>query len=246
MTFKGKKHATATPLTSQLPSSATPHTTADRGDIAGADNNAPRVLLAKGLDVSDSVKPFADEIAAGEAEMARTLGEHRVARLSVEVASARIGTPPRLEPFRPAGERPATPLAFTGGSPYGTTLDLLSDELVRRADELAAAGIDVQKAFAVVIGDGRVNSESAAVTAKAVERFRSLQDPSSLGLVVFPVAVGEADLAFLGRLSAGNAPKRLRDFDFRSLFRWLASVAVTVSVSQPGAAACSAGWRAWR
>lgn len=236
MSFKGKKLATDPPSTVH-PSSATPHAAPIRlpAKIPGADNNAPRVLVAKAVDASKSVEAFGSEIAAGEAEMARLLGEHRAARLSVEVATAHIGAPPRLEPFRPAGELPATPIAFTGGSPYGTTLDLVCGELVRRADELAAAGIEVHRAYAVVIGDGRANSESTADAAKAVERFRSLQDPSSLGLVVFPIAVGDADLGFLGRLSVGNAPKPLRDFDFRSLFRWLASVAVAASVSQPGA-----------
>lgn len=234
MGFKGKKQVSDA-LSAAL-SSATPHAADHTGEsIPGANNNAPRALIVPVLDASRSVKQFAAEIAAGKAELDRTLGGHSVARLSVEVAVACIGVPPRIDPFRPPDGRPAAPVAFTGGSPYGTTLDLVCDELVRRRDELAAAGIDVQKAYAVVVGDGRVNSESAAVTAKAVERLRSLQDPSSLGLVVFPVAVGDADLAFLGRLSVGNAPKQLRDFDFRSLFRWLGSVAISASVSQPGA-----------
>lgn len=235
MGFRTKKPP-ADPAPAAHPSSAVPFSATSQVSAAtpGAVNNAPRVLLAEAVDTSTSVERFGTDLSAGEAEMGRALGEHRVARLSVEVATVNIGTPPRLVPFRPPGERRPAPLVFTGGSPYGTALDLVCDELTRRTDELAAAGIEVQRAYAVVVGDGHVNSESAATTTKAVERFCSLQAPSSLGLVVFPVAVGEADLKFLGRLSVTNAPKTLRDFDFRSLFRWLTSVAVSASEARPG------------
>jgi uncharacterized protein YegL len=256
MPFKGQKrsksadqHATldtARTLTSWLGEEAAEAEEPPPDGGATEDNRAPRVLVAGVFDRSGSVSSHAAAIDQGVLDLTRAVSAHAVARWCVELSLAYIGQPPHVEPFRPATGFVVPEVVVAGTSPYGTTLDRARAELVRRRDALAAAGIEVNRAVAVVVGDGQPNSEDPGLTARAVEAWQALQAKDSLGLVCFPVCVGAANEAFMAGLSVANKPKQLRGFNFlRELFFWLSQAVIAVSVSQPGEAVRMPPTDAW-
>ncbi len=198
-------------------------------EIGFAENPEPRVPCVLVLDISGSMQGSRiDALNAGVAVCKSELLADPLAAKRVELAIVTFGgtvnvtnefaTVDQFQPqqFSAGGE---TPL----GSAVNRAVDLVSD----RKHIYRQNGVAYYRPWIFLITDGAPTDrwEDAAHRVQEGERQNNF--------VFYSVAVEDADVSVLKKLSLRTEPLKLKGLAFRDLFQWLSSSLSSVSKSKP-------------
>ena len=208
------------------------------------ERRCPALLL---IDTSASMQGDAiDEVNAGLRQFEQDLKADPLASLRVDVAVLAFGggvqamdvrggtshgvAPDAATAFVTADAFAAPTLLASGDTPMGSAVRTGLHLLRQRKDLYKQAGIGYYRPWLILVSDGQPTDadwEMAAADAAWEE--------SQNGVIVFPIAVDQADTATLGRFSGSRAPLRLMSISqFGELFRWLSGSLSAVANSRPG------------
>lgn len=193
----------------------------------------PCVVLAdvSGSMAGEPIKAVQDGIGT----LAKVLREDDVAADCVELAVVTFGTETRiLRNFQVAREFDPPKLEIGGITNLGEAVIESLDLIERRRSEHKELALDAHKPWLVVLSDG-MPSSSQDILAQAKARVRKAETAEKEQDRVACFFVGTDDSAVRGLQSVAHRhPAKLRDFDFASMFRWVARSLVQVSRSLPG------------
>jgi uncharacterized protein YegL len=199
--------------------------------VVFAENPQPRCPVLLLLDVSGSMfgQPIAElNLALGE--FGEALRSDQLASLRVEILPVTFGGIVQEGQFITADNFLAPMLSAEGETPMGAAV-LRALELLRERKELyKRAGVDYFRPWMIILTDG-VPTDSG-VWEMAADQLRL--EEQRKGVIVYPVAVGNADVRTLARFSDERPPIRLHGLAFREMFQWLSKSLSVVSHSRPG------------
>ncbi len=206
-------------------------------DEASAADHAVTTLVLIELDVSGSVKPYADVVTRSFADLVQKLRDDALTALGVRLAV--VTTWQKLTPFAAVKDFVVPHLWFYSSSPLGRAASLGCEAVRAELKAAVKAGRPVNKMLMAVITDSKPKGESPQETREGVRQVRELREGrpplNVFGFFVGPGEPGE----FLRSLCGENPVVHAAEPDegYRLIFNWLLGAIQSCSRSQPGEAA---------
>jgi uncharacterized protein YegL len=203
-------------------------------DVSLVDNSEQRTPLVLVLDCSGSMsgEPI-DQLNAGLKLLEQELKDDVIAAKRVRVLLVEYGgmdTAAVSGAWCDAMDFAAPALSANGTTPTGAAVELALQEIEDEKQRFRSAGVAYTRPWLFLMSDGQPTDawESAAAQCRDAEKQNKA--------AVFPIAVGEADMAVLGQFSRNGerGVKRLQGLQFKELFLWLSASMRVVSNSTPG------------
>jgi len=203
-------------------------------DVSLVDNSEQRTPLVLVLDCSGSMggAPI-DQLNAGLKLLEQQLKSDVIAAKRVRVLVIEYGGMDDAQvvgDWCDAMDFTAPVLAANGTTPTGAAVELALQEIEDEKARFRAAGVAYTRPWLFLMSDGNPTDgwETSA------QRCR--EDEEKNRVAVFPIGVGDADIAVLGQFSRNGerGVKRLQGLQFQELFLWLSASMRVVSNSTPG------------
>ena len=196
-------------------------------------NPHPRVAMCLCLDTSSSMLGHPIRaLQSGLRNFYKALWQNSESRYAADLAVVTFGCEGAkcVQDFTQLYEKINPPLLEADGlTPMGEAINLALDMLEERRNAYWELNIRHYHSRLIIMADGKPNGNARELI-RAATRSRELVNQNKL--VVIPVGVGnEADMYALAQFSTKILPKKLKDLDFTSFFKWL-SVSVEEVVSQ--------------
>lgn len=121
-------------------------------------------------------------------------------------------------------------LSANGTTPTGAAIELALQEIEDEKARFRQAGVAYTRPWLFLMSDGQPTDAWDQVAAHCRDSEQQNK------VAVFPIAVGDADIAVLGQFSRNGerGVKRLHGLQFKELFLWLSASMRVVSNSTPG------------
>jgi uncharacterized protein YegL len=198
-------------------------------DVSFADNPEPRVPCVLVLDISGSMHgPRIDELNAGVAVCKSELLSDPLAAKRVELAVVTFGgTVTVANEFATVDQFQPQQFMAGGDTPLGAAVNRAVELVNQRKQVYKQNGVAYYRPWIFLITDGAPTDrwEDAAHRVQEGERQNNF--------VFYSVAVEDADVSVLKKLSLRTEPLKLKGLAFRDLFQWLSSSLSNVSKSKP-------------
>lgn len=195
------------------------------------DNPTPRVPVSLCIDTSGSMSgaPI-EELVRGVNLFYDAIDEDDDARDSAEINIVEFNSAAGLVHDFASIERlqRISSLTASGATAMGAGVNLALDSLEKRKATYSGSGVLYYQPWLVLMTDGAPTDNIDL----AVKRVVDLVDAKKL--TVFPIGIGAADMATLGRFSPNRPPLRLDGLKFKEFFEWLSKSVSRVSRSTPG------------
>lgn len=212
-----------------------------------AENSEPRCAVVLLLDTSTSMEGDAiDALNQGVQELSGALLEDEKASLRVELAVITFGnggvqaldlrtgqgnvTFDAHQAFVPATDFVAPHLVANGGTPMGEATRRALTLVRERKEIYKAQSNDYFRPWIFLITDGQPNDAGWETAADAAR-----QEEARKGVLIFPIAVGDADIQTLSQFSGDRKPLKLvGGYPFGELFKWASKSIGKTMQSQQG------------
>jgi len=194
------------------------------------DNPDPRVACALLVDVSGSMSgaPI-QELNKGYADFRDYLRDDELAASRAEVVVIAFdSTANVVVPLQEGRTLPPYTFVAGGSTSMGAAINKALDVIDARKREYKQGGVEYYRPWIIVFSDGAPTD--GQVFEQAVTRLTDVQ--SRKGVTVFPIGIGSADMATLGRLSTQRPAAKLNGVNFSAFFEWLSASMSAVSASQ--------------
>lgn len=199
-------------------------------DVQFSENPEPRCPCVLLLDRSYSMS--GQKISAlneGLMQLKKELDEHSLARKRVEVAVVTFGPVEVSSNFQAVDNFYPPTLVAAGNTPMCAAIAKSFELLKERKEVYRRNGISFFRPWVILITDGEPTDPEAIEAAKS----SILEAENNKSVAFFPIAVDNADMEVLQRLSV-RAPVKLKGVMFNEFFVWLSNSLRAVSSSSPG------------
>ena len=194
------------------------------------ENPAPRLPICLVLDVSGSMRgtPIA-MLQDGIKQFFAAIRKDEVTRSCVEIAIVTFGGSVEIDlDFRSIDDLIVPELEAAGMTPMGEAIMTALDLLEARLAEYHKIGVNYYRPWMVLMSDGCPTDRIFT----AAERIAILSEKCEL--TVFPIAIGNADIAALQHLGYGRTPLHFKGPRFAEFFQWLIRSISHVARTTPG------------
>ncbi|RKR82817.1 uncharacterized protein YegL [Mucilaginibacter gracilis] len=190
------------------------------------ERRCPCMLL---LDTSGSMSGHSiEQLNVGLTAFKDDLMKDSLASKRVEVSIITFG-PVNIEcQFQTADNFIPQKLSANGDTPIGAAITLGIDMVLQRIKVYKENGVGYYKPWVILVTDGAPTdnwSEAAQIIKENEEKNQ---------LAFFSIAVDNADMDMLSKLSSVRPPLRLREHSFKEFFLWVSGSIKDVSRKNPG------------
>jgi len=203
-------------------------------DVSLVDNSEQRTPLVLVLDCSGSMggAPI-EQLNAGLKLLEKQLKDDVIAAKRVRVLVIEYGgmdSASVIGDWCDAMDFTAPKLSANGTTPTGAAVDLALQEIEDEKARFRNAGVAYTRPWLFLMSDGQPTDAWEA----SAERCRDSEAQNRVA--VFPIGVGDAEVAVLAQFSRNGerGVKRLQGLQFKELFLWLSASMRVVSNSTPG------------